>query len=1277
MKQNGNEIGRQRFTEVKPVAPTGDGGPYTFSVDIIAELGIHSFEMILDINGNLTEAREDNNYQEVQLVVVEPYVAQVDTPNEVTRITPGGSDTVSISMLSTGSRTEPWTLTWDDSNLPDGWSVSEAPNQDTTATLVPGIAQNFDFYVSIPGTALGDDNSYIELFLTLDIDTNIVFSSILPIEVLRTRGLTIVGPSGLDNTDGFGRPGQVATGWMMVENLGNAYESTTSIDWTAPSWGGTPTLHDSTGNEVFSLNLAPNQQMELFVHLNTPPSTPLGSITTTTMTMCIGSGSETLCEDLYVNLTATAVTIEDTHHRTLPNQTLSWSVEGLIPDDGEISWNMASANMIHTGWIWTVDGDLVLNGSNIEASGTSDQFFSGNIYVDLPINAVPQRHYFNTESLNDPNHEMYFTMQVLQVYRSSATILQPIPSNPGEDISMFVEVTNQVLLRLENPGNGQDEFILETEVVEGVGMTSPPMVEFTTYNPQRTLGALATTIATVDVVVSEDTPAQESFILRFTWTSLGDSNVSTTVDLSVQAEPDHSWEVVFDSGLNHAITPKETVTLNYEVKNTGNAIDHVVLKPTFELAYFGQDSSSWSAEEMVYENITVNETVNMSLSFTAPSDSWSGTVANLVLDIYSEELLVSNVTLTFTVQQISGWRFNLSNTNLVIDPNGQNLTLNVEHLGNLEQQPWYSKAGDGWNISVPQNGELVQPYGDSTVTIFVSPPEDAIAGEVGVLRLRISDGDGSGQTIQEVPVRVGTSPDIDLYSKGNWAVNQNGGMPTAWVVNSGNDISILEITVSGLPGGWVAEYPESLIASPGQIIGIPVSLTPDSSWDGTTISVSLGINHPILGTQVLNLFVEQSNFTFLSTPVISGVSGDKSDIMTSFDPNSSTMEFPNDITSTGNTFSVTLGNVEQNLTLTDTDSGIEYFVHSAGYQLPLVSASCNLDSNSMEELGRVSLTGQIATCTLNSSPDERFTGSIILFTSMGEYVNLDENQFSILSGQTESFSINVTNWKPQAGEIKLTLMIVDSYGREIEVEQEDVISRSDGWNIGISEFSADGDIRIAITRTSYQRLVGVTCRINIDSPDSAWSETLIIDIGGIDYAPIIEIDNPGVLDDDDLVNVELRCDQPYDIDDNSEDDTAQAYYKSSKAETIEGSDVLIGILTSGLILVVAYFAGLLSNKPRVSRTRKDEVSIPVQENVEEQEIVVESDDEQDEFNLQIEEEEEEVPIDLDDEPVIEELRVDDSSASGRLASLRGEILIDEEPKDTRPISDRMDDFFKN
>ena len=105
----------------------------------------------------------------------------------------------------------------------------------------------------------------------------------------------------------------------------------------------------------------------------------MGSVTSTTMTMCIGSGQDTLCEDLFVNLTAASVTVESIHQRTLPNQTLQWSVEGLIPDDGVMSWNIASANMIHTNWARTVDGDLSFDGSNIGATGNSDEPFSGNI----------------------------------------------------------------------------------------------------------------------------------------------------------------------------------------------------------------------------------------------------------------------------------------------------------------------------------------------------------------------------------------------------------------------------------------------------------------------------------------------------------------------------------------------------------------------------------------------------------------------------------------------------------------------------------------------------------------------------------------------------------------------------------------------------------------------------------------------------------------------------------------------------------------------------------
>ena len=70
----------------------------------------------------------------------------------------------------------------------------------------------------------------------------------------------------------------------------------------------------------------------------------------------------------------------------------------------------------------------------------------------------------------------------------------------------------------------------------------------------------------------------------------------------------------------------------------------------------------------------------------------------------------------------------------------------------------------------------------------------------------------------------------------------------------------------------------------------------------------------------------------------------------------------------------------------------------------------------------------------------------------------------------------------------------------------------------------------------------------------------------------------------------------------------------------------------------------------------------------------------DDFSLEIEQENnediEEI-IDLDESESIISQDVEDSSASGRLASLRDEIMTDDKPIDTRPISDRMADFFND
>ena len=77
---NGVELARERFTASEPVAPSGEGGPLTFTAEFEAQLGVHEFELVLDVNQNISELREDNNRATTTFTVVEPYLAEMTGP---------------------------------------------------------------------------------------------------------------------------------------------------------------------------------------------------------------------------------------------------------------------------------------------------------------------------------------------------------------------------------------------------------------------------------------------------------------------------------------------------------------------------------------------------------------------------------------------------------------------------------------------------------------------------------------------------------------------------------------------------------------------------------------------------------------------------------------------------------------------------------------------------------------------------------------------------------------------------------------------------------------------------------------------------------------------------------------------------------------------------------------------------------------------------------------------------------------------------------------------
>ncbi|MGB0313789.1 MAG: CARDB domain-containing protein, partial [Poseidonia sp.] len=331
---NGVELHRERFTSSDPVAPSGEGGPLTFSADFVAELGVHEFELVLDVNNNITEQREDNNLEFMQFSVVEPYLAELIGPLDPPRIPPGTSQQVDVQLMATGSKTADWMVSYDDSQLPEGWTFEVANNAALARELIPNVADTLTFDASVPSTALGDESGHVTLTLTLVSDPTVNTTIELQLDVFRTRGLDLTGASGMNTSTGHGRPGQTAKAWFMVENLGNAPESTTSITWTAPSWGGSPSIHDASGQQLFSIALNPGETKVLLAHLDTPSSTSYGSSTQSTLTMCMGSGEDALCESMPFTFIAHKVVAEPTHHRTLPGATLTWSLQGIVPTSG-------------------------------------------------------------------------------------------------------------------------------------------------------------------------------------------------------------------------------------------------------------------------------------------------------------------------------------------------------------------------------------------------------------------------------------------------------------------------------------------------------------------------------------------------------------------------------------------------------------------------------------------------------------------------------------------------------------------------------------------------------------------------------------------------------------------------------------------------------------------------------------------------------------------------------------------------------------------------------
>ena len=1284
---NGVEVSRERYTEVAPAAPTGDGGPLTITATITAELGIHSVELVLDIYNNVSEAREDNNHAIRNLNVVEPYVAQFLGPEDPPRIIPGQSDNVEIGLMSTGSQVEDWSLSWDSTNLPEGWTFVPVSSSTPTYLLDYMSPQYVEFQISIPETALGDEQGIVHFTLTLDSDQNITQDYNLQIEVFRTRGLSLLGPSGVQLSTGQGMIGGPAQAWMLIENIGNAQETTTTLDWTTTSWGETPTLKNADGIEIFNVQLQPGERQELFAEVDVPSSASVGDSTSTELTICIGSGEDLTCATIAITFEVKQFIVTPNHQRTLPNTTLQWNIVGTMPSNEDVVWNMASASMLNSGWEWSSNGDLTTSSTTMLFSGNIGEVVTGQLTLNLPEYTPPMRHYFDGNANGTP---LNFSLQVLQQFRSELHILSPSDTSISNPFIYTVSESHRILLGIENPGNGEDTYELNSVVENADGENINEFVQIDFLTPLKTIDARSSGVVSVDILIGNELPALDTIFLTFSSTSIGDSSQTAVSTLFVQPAPNREWIIELDGENNRSILPLETDSVVFDAKNIGNAFDVLTTTSSLSYNFVGGDTNVWTVQEGTTNSVQVNDSSLIYLNITSHSMAQAGTEVVLDIEFKSNDILVHTTSIRYVVLQKSGWKFNLTGMDLEVEPDGSNVTLRVDNLGNSPETPYIYKYSSGWNITIQNITDIVQPFDSIEIQVFVTPPPQSFAGEIEEILLQISDNDGQGSTIESIPFRVAAKPNVTLDTRGHWKVSQDGGYPAAWITNNGNDIAQVSIEISGLPSDWNILGPLQMTLSPNEMRGLQIELLPPSDWNGFEFLAQIRIQHPDLEPETRSILVKQSNITWKSSPVVSNYESLESsidlntqgDIFLLSSLEGIKLSNENDaykisIGHGGSSGQITLDFEEENQT-----SNLTMFVNTWLY--PDVEADCLFVTEFFSALNVGRTNGTVASCTFenNDQSDQRI--SVLLVDQMGHEYKLQESMYSIEMNTSLATNITILESDFSKGQFEFELKIIDQHGKTIEIEAIEAIVRPTGWNIGIQSFQANGNLQIGILRPGYEILEDEYCILQLEG-ENGWSFTKYVDITSSAYAPIIIINDPGVLKNDEKITATLSCDSPYDRDDNPDDNTKSTFYKSSEEDILTSSKLIWVLSTASILFIVAWMIGFVgprtSARPSMSESQQEQRQ-QKRESFEE-DIKKEPDD----LSIEIlEEQKESVDEDMfadsnDDflnDMLVEHSEEKDSSeqdASHRLDFIRQEMeQVKGEPRDGT-IEDRMKKFF--
>lgn len=1198
---DGTEINRFRSQSLDPVPPSGTGSDVSFQTSWSGGLGNHDFRLVLDPMKNLTQAREDNDAYETTLSILSPFNATISIPSTPTRVDPGGDSEVSPNIISTGRESGTWTLSIDGSGLPQGWSwEDQTPGGLQSITIGVGQSWSPVIKISAPATATGDDEGRLTLTLALESDPDVTVVGILPVEANRTRGLSILGPEGLPASEGAGFSGSMAMAWIMVENLGNAVESQILRTWSSTEWGDDLKLYDSaTGEEIIGMSLQPFSRVELFASLEVPVGAQNGENVSTILELCVGQGEELTCDDITLKFISASITIDPPHRRMVPGHA-NYTIRAAIPHGtNSMNWSISDLGMSLPGWSWSSrDSNLSIVGDKIQITGLPGTVTEATLELehDIALQYV-QPGFFLFRGLSDdaPERLISFSIEILQQHDASLEMADPGDSNA---MSNEVGVPFNSVLKMRNPGNGPDEYSLSwSAVFQDDGGVAEIGVNLALESASLSPGELQT--VPLSIILPEGIEAQRPILITITMASILNEGTVDTVAYTISALQDRSWsiqEITSDGqdALNKSklADPGSVIHLRILAGNDGNYPDNASLSVITTLD--GTIVNGLISPPQQTGIVPTRETAFINTTLTIPSNLNNGSVVILTFNLIAGDgSLMATANLDYEITRRSAWGATFGGADLEIPLSGSLLAIDIIQLGNAASTPYISTqiiGQKGWIVEAPVDLGEMAPGEVRRVLLNVTPPETAVHSLTVDLILRIRDFDGAGLTEISIPTRVEASRSFRLDGNEVWHVSNDGGFPLAWIQNTGNAATSINLSIIGLPDAWLAQGPSSMAIGTGESQGIPISLMPPANWDGESFIIRIAAINEVGVQSELMVSVSKSNFSW-SSPPVSMITKGGSGVLR--------------IHGTGPTSEVidiaTNAQLEWDplgfWTLPESDDMLEMGsvvidgMDTLPYMIKVIDSTSRFPVCSL-----FGTYGSMGSVCLIGEGDDSVEIYGMLVDERGRLV--DSNNISLQSGLPGYLNMSYDSWAPTPGAKTISVRIYDEFGRLLLVKTQDIqIRHSDYWNLGIVGLELDPPsydpgaesqgIRVLISRDGLQSYDGLECKLLLQAPgiqDRAHS----IDVAGT-FAPEPLIERPGSLDDGVEVTVSLACEFPWDQDSDSSDNLQRIILAGEANSDSRSEDFRTGAI-SGVIVIIIGGMFILNSRSRGQQKDLEEMA---------------------------------------------------------------------------------------